>query len=58
MAVQHLILWLRSKLAVKMLYLCTRIIHANIWKYERVIYVEVSRGNMDQLVTQGRLAKE
>ena len=58
MAVQHLILWLRSKLAVEMLYLCTDIIQANIWKYERVIDVDVSRGNMDYFVTQGRLAKE
>lgn len=39
-------------MAVKMLYLCTRVIHANVWKYERVIGVDDSRGNMDQLVTQ------
>jgi hypothetical protein len=57
MAVQHLILWLRSTLAVKMLYLCTRIIRASIWKYERAIEVDESRGNMDYFVTQGRLAK-
>jgi hypothetical protein len=45
-------------MAVKMLYLSTDIICASIWKYERAIDVDVSRGNMDYFVTQGRLAKE
>jgi hypothetical protein len=45
-------------MAMKMLYICTSIIRASIWKYVRAIGVDVSRGNMDYFVTQGRLAKE
>jgi hypothetical protein len=52
MAVQHLILWLRNKLAVKSAILMHQYdIHASIKDYEQATGVVESRGSMDYFAT-------